>query len=186
MINNKNIINIVESKRSGAQIPFTYSLPPDRYDRTPSADPKMDRTLLLLENQKRDYDLFKTDLIKAQMNNIKTITDTINNTPNADIERLKSLAMKYLPNEFEDQPAGVPQQREPYEWVEDEKQIDSDDESLKTEPQKIPEPKPVKSTKKPKQVIRYTCDTCGKGFNNKQGLESHKRAHKRQEDKNNL
>jgi hypothetical protein len=191
LINNKNIINIVESKRSGAQIPFSHYLPPDRYDRTPYADPKIDRTLLLLENQKRDYDVFKTDLIKSQMNNIKTITDTINNTPNAELERLTSLAMKYLPNEFEDQQAGVPQEQEFYQW------IDSDDESTKAEPQpqKTPEPQPqdtpepppqpkapeppniFKNLNKPKQPFK--CKICNREFVNKQGLFSHERAHER-------
>ena len=51
--------------------------------------------------------------MKSQIDNIKSITDTITNTPNADLERLNMLALKYLPNEFKNQQPGAPQEREP-------------------------------------------------------------------------
>lgn len=199
MINNKNIINIVESKRSGAQIPFSHYLPPDRFDFTPMAEKRLNQTLLLLEDQKRDYDLFKTDVIKSQMNNIKTITDTINNNPNAELEKLTTLAMKYLPNEFNNQPQGVPQEREQYQL------IDDDVESVETAPQKTPVKPPIirrtkRTTKPPKEIPikemadlnnlddednndnKLKCEICGRDdFKTIQGLESHKKAHLRQD-----
>lgn len=206
MINNKNIINIVETKRSGAQIPFSYYLPPDRIDKTPYADHKIDRTLLLLENQKRDYDLFKTDIIKSQMNNIKTITETINNNPNAELEKLTTLAMKYLPNEFNNQQEGAPQEREPYQIIDDAPVEDV--ESIEAEPQKTPIKTPIirrtrRTTKPPKETPikenmpvvdlnnlddednndnKFKCNICGRNdFRSMQGLANHKKAHIRQD-----
>ena len=96
LITNKNIVNINSSKEKGFQIPFQHYLPPDRFDKAP----RQDNTLLLLEHQRKDFDVFKTDLYQAQLNNIKTITDSINTTANNDLQKLKLLAMRYLPNEF--------------------------------------------------------------------------------------
>jgi hypothetical protein len=104
---NKNVVNVNNgggSGVSGAKIPITLT---DRYDTTPMIERPENRTFLLIENQAKQIEMFKNDLIKQQNDNFLTLTEAVGNNllqirddiqnQTDDVQELQTLANTYLP-----------------------------------------------------------------------------------------
>lgn len=73
---NRNVINIrtVQTPSSGARIPVYHN---DIFDTTPRIERPQELTFSLLENQRKQLELFKTNLLQQQQNNFKTLSDSV-------------------------------------------------------------------------------------------------------------
>jgi hypothetical protein len=104
---NKNVVNVNNgggSGVSGARIPITLT---DRYDTTPLIERPENKTFALIENQAKQIEMFKNDLIKQQNDNFVTLTEAVGNNllqirddiqnQTDDVQELQTLATKYLP-----------------------------------------------------------------------------------------
>lgn len=87
---NKNIVNIRQdgqSGPSGARIPLQVF---DRFDTSPAIEQKRDNTFDLIENQRKQLQLFQTDILAQQNANLKTLTDTWNNNVSLQFETFET------------------------------------------------------------------------------------------------
>jgi hypothetical protein len=73
---NRNVVNIRtdQTPSSGARIPITLR---DVYDTTPRIERPQESTFAVLENQSKQLELFKTNLLQQNQANFKTLTESV-------------------------------------------------------------------------------------------------------------
>jgi hypothetical protein len=100
---NKNIVNIRtdQTPSAGARIPITLR---DIYDTTPRIEQPQEKTYALIENQSKQLELFKTDLLRQQQDNYKTLSESVGHdlsVLNGDIQDIQSSNQDLL-TQYED------------------------------------------------------------------------------------
>ena len=87
--NNRNVINIgyAGGGSGGAIIPIDRF---SRFDTSPAIETRVDNTFALIENQRKQLDLFKTDIVSQQNANLKTLTESWNNNLALTVDTLQN------------------------------------------------------------------------------------------------